>query len=153
MLITAQIDRDRSTNYFERGWFAHLKLTCKSWMESCLWMSSYFWINTKLSCMKAIKLWMPKVNTWNIQTNQNSIFAMLKHKVEEHVLKSTSLKLNEDSSSPELSNWQLTKQWHSFPSFINCVHHCLVYMCLLSIVYSVTEFCSSECEVACHTEK
>ena len=29
---------------------------------------------------------------------------MLKYKVEEHVLKSTTLKLNADSSSPELKN-------------------------------------------------
>ena len=40
----------------------------------------------------------------HIKESKFYILAMLKHKVEGHVLKSTTLKLNADSSSPELSN-------------------------------------------------
>ena len=70
-------------------------------------------------------------------TNESKfyILAMLKHKVEGHVLKSTTLKLNADSSSPQLSNWQLTKHWHSFLSFINCVHYCLVHVFVIDRLF------------------
>ena len=56
--------------------------------------------------MNAIKLVMNAKSGHMKHINESKfyILAMLKHKVEGHVLKSTTLKLNADSSSPQLSN-------------------------------------------------
>ena len=62
-------------------------------------------MNAKLF-MNVIKLVMNAKSGHMKHINESKfyILAMLKHKVEAHVLKSTTLKLNADSSSPELSN-------------------------------------------------
>ena len=61
-------------------------------MNAKLFMNVKLLMNTKSEDMK------------HINESKFYILAMLKHKVEGHVLKSTTLKLNADSSSPQLSN-------------------------------------------------
>ena len=85
---------------------------------------------------------------WTHETYINEskfyILAMLKHKV---------------------INWQLTKQWHSFLSFINCVHYCLVHVFVINRLFGhrilfewvwsmlhIHPLIQTRQRVSCHTE-